>query len=455
MSASSVPSIVRPTGRVIACARDANAREHLLLAVRRNGYEAVGVDSFEALKTALLAEQYAAAIIDEPQSVEAIEQLETAVRRADKATQFIILPSLGQRIAAPRSLACEVLEPPMTPDRIGRALFSAVGRAQLMLENIQLRERLEGRMFDGLVGVSPATRDLRSRIQAAAEHEKPVLVHGESGSGKSEVARAVHVTRCGPGKPLISLKCSLLTAAAIDRELHGDEGAAGRLTSAAGGTLVFEDIESLSAPQQAEIAEIFSTGGFRHNGMMHAVETRLIATTTADLQALAIAGKFDHRLLRLLAGTVIEVRALRTRMEDIPVLAEHFMQQAAVREGKPAKQLTPEAMDRLKAHAWPGNARELENVISRCCGLTTGASISAENLSPWLETPPEAGEEPGLTLREMERKLIEATFNRYGGNRELTAKALEIGIRTLSGKLREYGYPPRGGPGSNRESKVA
>jgi DNA-binding NtrC family response regulator len=112
-------------------------------------------------------------------------------------------------------------------------------------------------------------------------------------------------------------------------------------------------------------------------------------------------------------------------------------------------------MDCLKNYSWPGNARELENVILRCCALSDGDTIMTQDVLPWLETSAQAGEEPGLTLREMERKLIEATFNRYGGNRELTAKALDIGIRTLSGKLREYGYPPRGGPGSNRERKVA
>ena len=110
----------------------------------------------------------------------------------------------------------------------------------------------------------------------------------------------------------------------------------------------------------------------------------------------------------------------------------------------------------LKQHQWPGNIRELNNVLERCCAIETGSELHADTLATWIEKPAgEEAEETGLTLREMERKLIEATFNRFGGNREMTAKALKIGLRTLSGKLREYGYPPRGGPGSNRVNRAA
>jgi DNA-binding NtrC family response regulator len=110
----------------------------------------------------------------------------------------------------------------------------------------------------------------------------------------------------------------------------------------------------------------------------------------------------------------------------------------------------------MRRYHWPENCRELQNVISRCCSLSTATVITAEMIEPWLEkSSDDEATDPGMTLASMERKLIEATFNRYAGNRELTAKALKIGLRTLSGKLREYGYPPRGGPGSNRESRAA
>ena len=449
------PATIRPSGTVVACAQDPRAQQHLELSIRRNGYDVVSVSSLEELRHLLVNESISAAVIDEPESVDAVEHLDREVRRAERPTQFILLPSIGQRMAAPKSVSCDILEPPLTPERIGRALFSAVGRAHLISENIQLKQKLEGRMFDGLVGVSERTRELRTQIHAAAEHDQPVLVFGKSGSGKSEVARAIHLTRSGPGQPLLTIRCSLLTASVIEHELFGNETSGGRLTAASEGTLVFEDIEHLTTPLQIRLAQIIRNSAYQQAEQFVPLKARIISTTSADLNQLCEEEKFDPRLLSVINRTVIHVAPLASRMDDLPVLAEHFLQQCSVREGQPIRRLSDEALQRLLAYHWPGSVRELENVITRCCSIASGGEITADEIEPWLEQDSESAEAPGLTLREMERKLIEATFNRFGGNRELTAKALKIGIRTLSGKLREYGYPPRGGPGSNRKQNRA
>ena len=444
------PATIRPNGKVVACANSEAARQNLELAIRRAGYDCVAVATIQEIRVLALNDIIAAAVIDEPESMPDVEALDAELRRQERPTQIILLPSIGQRMAAPRSVSCDVLDPPLTPERIGRSLFAAVGRAQLINENIQLRQKLEGRMFDGLIGVSEATRELRSQIHTAAEHELPVLVCGGPGSGKSEVARAIHLTRSGPGQPLLTLRCSLLTSSAIEKELFGDLNSEGRLAAAAAGTLVFEDIDALTLPQQNQLAEIILNNAFPHAGNYVPLRARIVATTSADLRQLSAQDRFSSRLMRILERHVITIAPLRDRMLDLPVLAEHFLQQCSVREGQPIRRLSEEALQRLVEYPWPGNAREL------CCSLTNDPVITAEEIEPWLEQTEESTELPGLTLREMERKLIEATFNRFGGNRELTAKALKIGIRTLSGKLREYGYPPRGGPGSNRrESRVA
>lgn len=455
MSVSIPPATIRPTGRVAACAKEPAAQQHLELAIRRNGYESIAVSSLEELRALLLQEQIAAAVIDEPESVEAIERLDAELRRADRPTQFILLPSIGQRINVPRSVACDVVDPPLTPERIGRALFSAVAKAQLISENLELKQKLEGRMFDGLVGISPQTRELRNQIHHAAEHDQMVLVIGEPGAGKSEAARAIHLTRSGPTQPFLTIRCNLLTSAAIEKELFGDGESEGRLAAAADGTLVFEDVEALTLPQQIQLAEVIRNSAYRRGENYVPLRARIIATTTANLRQLCNEDKFDQRLLNLLERNTIFVAPLRARMDDLAPLAEHFVQQCSVREGQHQRRLSDEALARLEQHHWPGNVRELENVINRCCSIAGGTAISVEDIQPWLEQEEESTESPGLTLREMERKLIEATFNRFGGNRELTAKALQIGIRTLSGKLREYGYPPRGGPGSNRKEQRA
>ncbi len=455
MSVSIPPATIRPTGKVAACAKDAAAQQHLELAIRRNGYESIPVSNLEELRTLLMSENIAAAVIDEPESIEEIERLDADTRRADRPTQFILLPSIGQRLVVPRTVSCEVVDPPLTPERIGRALFSAVGRAQLISENLELKQKLEGRMFDGLVGMSQQTRDLRAQIHTAAEHDQPILVIGEPGCGKSEAARAIHLTRFGPAQPLLTIRCNLLTSAAIEKELFGDGETEGRFAAASEGTLVFEDIEALTIPLQIQIAEVIRNSAYRQGDTFIPLRTRIIATTTTNLRQLCTEGKFETRLLNLIERNVIHVAALRTRLDDLPGLAEHFVQQCCVREGQHLRRLSDEALTRLESHDWPGNVRELENVINRCCSLAGDSVITGEEIQPWLEQKEDATEAPGLTLREMERKLIEATFNRFGGNRELTAKALQIGIRTLSGKLRDYGYPPRGGPGSNRKQQRA
>jgi DNA-binding NtrC family response regulator len=455
MSVASPPATIRPTGKVAACAPDEASRQHLELAIRRQGYDACTVASLEELRSLILNDLIAAAVIDEPPSMQELEGLDQEVRRAERPTQFILIPSIGQRMAPPANVSCDVVDPPLTPERIGRALFSAVARAQLILENIQLKQKLEGRMFDGLVGVSEATRTLRTQIHAASEHDQPVLVIGAAGTGKSEVARAIHLTRSGPGQPLLTIHCGLLTASVLERELFGDEQTEGRLAAATDGTLVFEDIEAMTVPQQEQLAGIILNNAYQQGETFVPLRARIITTTSANLSQLAREQRVDARLLNVLQRNVIRVAPLNARMDDLPVLAEHFLQQAAVREGQPIRRLSEEALHRLYDYSWPGNVRELENVISRCCSLASGSTITAEEVDPWLEQTGNVTELPGMTLREMERKLIEATFNRFNGNRELTAKALKIGIRTLSGKLREYGYPPRGGPGSNRKEQRA
>ena len=171
-----------------------------------------------------------------------------------------------------------------------------------------------------------------------------------------------------------------------------------------------------------------------------------------DLESLVDRGLFRRDLHEEICHATIELPTLRSRKEDIGSLTEHFLRRVAGREGKPTRSIMIDALHVLQSYDWPGNVRELENMVERACALDWGSKLTAAMIEPWMskECSNEGPDSlPGMTLAEMERKLIEATFNRFAGNREKTAKVLQIGIRTLSGKLREYGYPPRGGPGSN------
>ncbi|MBX3442547.1 MAG: sigma-54-dependent Fis family transcriptional regulator [Planctomyces sp.] len=458
MSDAASSATIRLTGRVAVWSRDERARNRLALAVQQNGYEAVEFASIDLLRAGLTTGPFSACVLDEPESPDAVRQMEQAARQGGHPTQFVVLPSLNARSLAFGGPICDVLEPPQTAERLGRSLFAAVGRSRLLAENLQLKRRLESRMFEDLVGHSEPMETLRRKVGEASEHERPVLVVGEAGSGTSIVSRAVHLARCGGRRPFLKVCCEVLSAAVVHAELFGDGRTHGRLASAQGGTLLLEDIEALALPVQEQLARVLEDKQFKPTGsdLPVPLQVRIIASTHADLAALTTAGKFHPGLLRHFRMDVIPVPPLRDRLEDVSTLAEQFLTECAVREGQPVRKISPEALDRLRRYHWPENCRELQNVISRCCSLTTSQVLTAEMVEPWLErAATDDPSEPGLTLREMERKLIEATFNRFNGNRELTAKALRIGLRTLSGKLREYGYPPRGGPGSNRESRAA
>jgi DNA-binding NtrC family response regulator len=451
---------VRLTGRVAVHSRNDRSRDQLSQAIARQGYEVLRASTREELQRALDQDAVAACLLDEPESPAFIEAMHAYLRERHKSTQLLMLPALGVRgDALPAGVAIDVIEPPHTPDRIGRALFAAVGRAQLIAENLKLKLDLDGRIWPELIGHSPAMQRVRAELRPAAESDQPVLVRGEAGTGTTFLARAIHTARFADRVPLMTVRCQVLSSAAAESELFGGWSAAspqpGRLQAAAGGMLLLDDVDTLPLSVQSRLATLLASGPTSPPSAGNAA-ARLIATTHADLQQLANEGGFDRSLLRHLSRHVIILPPLRERREDIAALAEHFLAEFAAREGRPIKQLTVEALERLKAYHWPGNVRELENAISRCCALEHGGLLSAAMIMPWLEEARDSGsDDMGLSLREMERKLIEATFTRFHGNRELTARALKIGLRTLSGKLREYGYPPRGGPGSNREARAA
>ena len=224
-----------------------------------------------------------------------------------------------------------------------------------------------------------------------------------------------------------------------------------------GGSILLDNVDTVALPFQKRLAQLLEQ---RAAAVLHGTQDgpniRFLAATHGDLNRLAMEGRFRDDLLQHLSGITLQSPPLRVRTNDIPLLVEHFISQISLKEGRPPRQITADALRVLEAHPWPGNVRELQNVVERCCTVDVTESITPEDLRPWLhnDSIEDGAECVGMTLAEMERKLIESTFARCNGNREKTAQILQIGLRTLSGKLREYGYPPRGGPGSNIKRPV-
>lgn len=333
-------------------------------------------------------------------------------------------------------------------------VVAACKQVKLASDLSRSRKRLAQSMTHELVGYSPVIMGLRQVISAAASDPAPVLLSGEQGTGKKLISRMIHALSDRAHAPLISLNCRILPSTQLDRELFlggeatrdGFGGTPSRIDMARGGYLVLEEIDQISLPLQVRLMRsLTGTGEFSRPA-----DVRLICLTARPLQELVSEGILREDFAEFISGRKIMTPPLREHREDICQIVESMLQRISIREGRPACRLTTDALQVLQAYNWPGNVLELQNVIERSVTVAEGFRLSADTVLPWMNSS-SSGEDsaPCMTLEEMERRLIEATFNRFGGNRERTAAALQIGLRTLSGKLREYGYPPRGGPGSN------
>jgi DNA-binding NtrC family response regulator len=311
-----------------------------------------------------------------------------------------------------------------------------------------------------MVGSSAVMRALRERIAQVAPTAETVLITGESGTGKELVARAIHAASKRRSEPMVSLNCPVLSAQLMESELFGHEKGAftgaetsriGRFQMAHRGSILLDEVTEIDLPLQAKLLRVLQERSFERVGSSDTihVDVRVLATTNRDLEAEVTGGRFRQDLYYRLAVVPILVPPLRDRREDVVELTDHFLRRSADRLQREPAILTPGARDLLAAHHWPGNVRELENITTRASVLGTGAPVTADDLKRWLlggsdHGPEDAATVPvGLSLQEMERKLIEATLEHYGGHREKTARALGIGVRTLTGKLRQYGYAPR------------
>ena len=348
----------------------------------------------------------------------------------------------------------EIITKPCLPGRLMGRLKLVAEQLKLRQENERLQQRSRRRLFDEFVGNSDAAEQLRNEIIDAADSDLPLVVTGERGSGTSLVSRLVHLFGNRSECPLIAVDCSLQTSTALEQDLFGGMAGSftaseGRLKQAAGGTLILENLDTVPLPMQKTLLsaiEQFVTGE-----CPRADHVRVIAVMRETPDELVQQNQLLPKLAKLLSERTIAVPSLQQRREDVLPLAEYFLHRYTVQEGHPLRRLDYDARTLLTNYEWTGNVIQLWKVIQRAASVDSTGTLSAESLRVWLddEATKSSSAVPGMTLRDMERKLIETTFNRCRGNREQTAHTLDIGLRTLSGKLREYGYPPRGGPGSN------
>ena len=464
MTINLIRDIGETAGRVLVVAASSGTGEKLAAEVSRCGFDVRVTDSLAQAWDELSGEAIDVCVIDDADGHGFAPDVALQLHDARLSTQLVCLVSAGSlsgRGLAPAA-RCRLLEKPYSSLNLHSALSSAARQSRLLAENQRLKRQLLHRTLREMVGSSAAMQTLRAQVQSVADKEGSVLIRGEPGTGTHLVAHGIHTSSRSTFRPFIRFDCRLLATDYLERELFGpgrlnsgpaDLGSPGQPAWTEAGTLFLDHVDAIALPLQKRLVRIVEARCLQdpERSQKRPLGVRLLAATHADLPEQIRRGLFRDDLFRRLREIEIVTPTLRDRRDDISLLTEHFLNRLVVREGKPARRVSLDALRLLEDYDWPGNVRELQNVIERACSLDFGPRLTTEMIRPWLagNATDDAAEMPGMALKEMERKLIETTFTRCGGNRERTAQTLQIGLRTLSGKLREYGYPPRGGPGSN------
>ena len=471
--------------------------------LQRAGYTVVAAPDGETALRLLTKHRPAAVITDlkmpEMDGLNLLERL----RQADEQLPVVLMTAYGTIHDAVRAMkqgAFDFIQKPFEGDQLVMTLRRAIEHRLLVKENEALKSSaIPSDATPSLVGRSPAMRQLAQQIQQIANCHGTVLICGESGTGKEVVARTLHAHSPRRDRVMLCLNCAALSSNLLESELFGHEKGAftgadqlrkGRFELADSGTLLLDEISEIGPELQAKLLRVLQEGQFERVGssLSMSVDVRVIATTNRDLTRSVADGTFRQDLFYRLNVLPLRLPPLRERAQDIPLLAEHFLNQVGQREGRQAKAFDGEAIELMQKYPWPGNVRELQNICERASVLSRHNRIPAGLIQPWLLTPGPArrftppGESSGhghaetprlqagspplqtpaepafghashaatataavtdaqpvvRSLEELEREQIVQALGRFNGNRTHAAKALGIGVRTLGLKLKKW-----------------
>jgi len=352
--------------------------------------------------------------------------------------------------------AFDYIEKPLDLEYFRAKVTQAVDKSQLQRENEVLQARVtEGSGFEGIVGRSPVMLQIIATARQVAVSDIPVLILGESGTGKELIARAIHNTSKRRKNRLVPLNCAGLSESILEDELFGHVKGAytgaqsdreGRFEYADRGTLFLDEIGDMPGSMQAKLLRVLESGEVIRLGSNdpRLVDVRLISATNRDLDEMVAEKKFREDLFFRIKGITIRIPPLRERRPDIPLLTHFFMQQTIEKYGKQIDGIAPETQHQLMSYHWPGNVRQLRNVIENMVVMSQGPILRPSDLP--IEINPRATVSVGMnveslvgmSIEQAEKELIRSTLKMTHGNREQAAKVLGIGERTLYRKLNEY-----------------
>ncbi len=385
------------------------------------------------------------------------------LREQDQNLPVIVCTAFGDvgtAVRAMRAGAEDYLTKPIDFDTLALAVERALERRELRVEAENLRRQIrerDGEGLQGLVGASPAMQKVYRVARQVAAARATVLITGESGTGKGELARAIHALGPRAKQPFVSLHCAALAETLLESELFGHEKGSftgadkrriGRFEQSNGGTLFLDEVGEIPISTQIKLLRVLQERTFERVGGNEAVsvDVRVIAATNRDLAADVSSGRFREDLYYRLNVVHVEMPPLRIRGGDILVLANHFLRRFTEENHKRIDGFTDKARTKLLGHRWPGNVRALENAIERAVVLCEGAKIDDADL-PFEAAVDALGplRIPGATMAEIERHAILTTLEAVSGSTTKAADILDISVRTIQYRLNEYGLArPKG-----------
>jgi two-component system, NtrC family, response regulator PilR len=461
-----VGSLVPPATKILIVEDEPGLREMLAILFRRQGYQVVLAPGLRAaLETITQHPQpFPVVLTDLAMPDGSGLDVLAAAKSRSQATEVILITAhstVENAIQAMRLGAYDFVAKPFQPAELAALVDKALEKQALVAENRRLRAQVESPAQRELVGRSPALRAVMDLVERVAPMRTTVLITGESGTGKERVARAIHRLSDRAAGPFLVVNCGALPEALMESELFGHERGAftgaekrhrGLFRDADGGSLLLDEVGELPAALQIKLLRVLQERSVRAVGATQEtpVDVRVLAATNRDVESDVASGKFRSDLYYRLNVIRLVLPPLRERREDVPLLAETFMRRFAGDFGKEITGFTPDAVRALEYYAFPGNVRELENVIERAVALAGGRVIGLGDLPPQLSgmagapTPalldlPAEGTRLDDILSEVERRLILASLDRTGGIRTRAADLLGISFRSLRYRMKKHG----------------
>lgn len=440
--------------RVLVVDDERDIRDTVRLILEKEGYEADAAEAARPALEMLKAKRYHLLLSDyRLPDLDGLELLRI-VKLQRPETEVVILTGYGtidMAVQAIREGAYDFIQKPVKRLAILRTVEKALEKQALLVENRRLKDELTTvRGAKEIIATSPEMRRTLEIAEQVAPSSATVLITGESGTGKEVVANVIHFGSARRERAFIKVSCAAIPETLLEAELFGHERGAftgaiaqrkGRFELADRGTLFLDEVGEMSPSTQVKLLRVLQEGEFERLGGTKTirVDVRVIAATNANLEEAVERKRFRKDLFYRLNVITIHLPPLRERKEDIPLLADYFLRRWSAKNGKRIDGISQEAMKRLIAYPWPGNVREMENVMERAVILSRDGVIDMEDLPPVFGGVEEGQREIripiGTSMDEAERLLIEETLRHTGGNKERAARLLGVATRTIYRKL--------------------